>query len=315
MLSSWRQLVATLFFAPRAVRAEMSCLTFSQFLANEWDAIVIVLLLLAAPWALHAWRRSRTGRAGWKRFALRGAALYASVLIVGMTATFGSFILQSRAKLNQRIGWMTANQPVQLESGEIVLPLYSDRYIASMMAITADGGISWEASEPLFGFGNIQPSLVLTDGGKLTAWMRESGLRKRIRHSASTDNGRTWSPVDETELPNPGSKVAVTSLKSGEWVIAYNALVDGRHSLSLSISDDEGQTWRPFHQLENGSPEVTEFSYPCLIQTSDGRILVTYSTQARRDGKKFKSIRHVALRQPTQGPMIRMADGGQSTLR
>ncbi len=316
MFSSWRQLMATLLFAPRAVQAEMSCLPFSKFLAKEWDAIAIVLLmLLGAPWAVHAWRRSRTGRAGWKRFAIRGAALYASVLIIGLAATFGFFMNQSRVKLNQRLGWLTANQPVQLESGEIVLPLYSDRFIASIMAITPDGGNSWEASEPLFGFGNIQPSLVRTDSGKLTAWMRENGLRKRIRNSTSSDNGRTWSPVAETDLPNPGSKVALTALQSGEWLIAYNALVDGRHSLSLAISDDEGQTWRPFHQLESASPDEAEFSYPCLIQTSDGQILVTYSTQKRRDGKKYKSIRQVALRQPKQGPMIRMADGGQPTRR
>ena len=120
---------------------------------------------------------------------------------------------------------------MQLATGEIVLPLYSDRFLASIMAISSDGGTSWQTSEPLVGYGNIQPSLVETSGGKLVAWMRENGPRKRIRHSVSSDRGRTWSSVTESELPNPGAKVAVTALASGDWVLAYNPLVDGRHSL------------------------------------------------------------------------------------
>jgi predicted neuraminidase len=315
MLSGWRQLVATLSFVPRAVKAELSCMTFSEFLAKELHLLVIVLLLLGAPSALHVWRRSRTGRAGWKRFALRGAALYVALLMLGLSATFAYFMQQSSGKLHQRLGWLTANKPVQLDTGEIVLPLYSDRFLASIMAITADGGASWDASEPLVGFGNVQPSLVLTSSGQLTAWMRENGLRKRIRHSISSNNGRSWSPVVETELPNPGSKIALMALNDGKWIIAYNALVDGRHSLSLAISDDEGQSWRQLNQLEDASPKEAEFSYPCLIQTSDGRILVTYTCRSYRDGKKLKSIRQVTLRQQNQGPQARVADFGQPTWR
>ena len=81
------------------------------------------MLLMAAPVAVNAWRRRRTGRAGWKRFALRATATYASLLIVGVLGAMGYFSLQSSNKLNQRLGWMTANKPVQLATGEIVLPL------------------------------------------------------------------------------------------------------------------------------------------------------------------------------------------------
>ena len=138
--------------------------------------------------------------------------------------------------------------------------------------------------------------------------MRESGLRKRIRYSVSSNRGRTWSSVSESALPNPGAKVAVTALASGDWVVAYNPLVDGRHSLCLAISHDEGDTWRPFHHLDEVSPEEGSFSYPCLAETSDGCIHVTYSYRQREDGKTLKSIKHVTLRRPGLAPEVQLAE-------
>ncbi|MEX2306070.1 MAG: exo-alpha-sialidase [Pirellulales bacterium] len=318
MRSGWRQLIGTVLFVPRAIRAEFSAVSLTAILVDGWKLLVALLLMLVAPAAVHAWRRRRTGRSGWKRFALRASALYASLLVVVGVAAVGYFSLQSQSKLNQRLGWMTANKPVKLSTGEIVLPLYSDRFIASIMAISNDGGNSWQASEPLVGYGNIQPSLVETGSGELVAWMRENGPRKRVRYSVSADRGRSWSPVRESALPNPGTKVAVTALDNGDWLVAYNPLVDGRHSLSLAISNDEGHTWRPFHHLEDAaSSEEGEFSYPCLIQTSDGSIHVTYTYRRTRDGALRKSIRHVTLRrpEPASAPAVRLAEGIHGTVR
>jgi predicted neuraminidase len=315
MLSGWKQLLGTVAFVPRAIRAEMSATSLPRFFLNEWKWLAAPLLMLAIPVAVHLWRARRTGQAGWKRFALRASALYAALTIVGVASAIGYFSLQSRDRLKQRLGWLTANKPVQLASGEILLPLYSDRFLASIMAISSDGGASWQTSEPLVGYGNVQPSLMETNCGKLVAWMRENGPRKRIRHSVSSDCGRTWSSVTESELPNPGAKVAVTALASGDWVLAYNPLVDGRHSLSLAISDDEGRTWRPFHLLEEASPEEGAFSYPCLVETSDGAIHVTYSCRQRQDGKSQKSIKHVSVRRPEPKPQHRLAEGPRDLLR
>ena len=316
MVSGWKQLTATILFVPRAIRAELSATSIQQLLLDEWKLLVAVMLLMVAPVAVNAWRRRYTGRAGWKRFVLRAVGTYASLLIIGVLGAQGYFSLQSSNKLNQRLGWMTANKPVQLATGEIVLPLYSDRYFASIMAISGDRGTSWQASEPLVGYGNIQPSLVERGDGTLVAWMRESGLRKRIRYGVSSDQGRTWSSVRESALPNPGAKVAVNALANGDWLVAYNPLVDGRHSLDLAISQDEGETWRTFHHLEEVSPEDGSFSYPCLAETSDGHIHVTYTYQQRRDGKKtLKSIKHVTLRRPGSAPQIQLAEGPRSTLR
>jgi hypothetical protein len=308
--------IATPCSGSTTIRAELSAISIPQLLRDEWKLLVAVMLLMAAPVALNAWRRRYTGRTGWKRFALRAAGAYASLLIMGVLGALGYFSLLSSNKLNQRLGWMTANKPVQLATGEIVLPLYSDRYFASIMAISGDRGNSWQASEPLVGYGNIQPSLVERSDGTLVAWMRESGLRKRIRYGVSSDQGRSWSSVRESALPNPGAKVAVNALASGDWLVAYNPLVDGRHSLGLAISHDEGDTWQTFHHLEEVSAEDGSFSYPCLVETSDGHIHATYTYQTRKDGKKtLESIKHVTLRRLGLAPQIQLADGPRATLR
>ena len=68
-------------------------------------------------------------------------------------------------KLYQRLGWQGRCKPTVLPSGRILLPLYSDTFSISIMAISDDQGISWRASQPLIGFGNIQPSVLRRNDG------------------------------------------------------------------------------------------------------------------------------------------------------
>ena len=93
--------------------------------------------------------------------------------------------------------------------------------------------------------------------------------------SRSTDDGSTWSSAEDSELPNPGTSVEAIALRSGNWIIAYNDLESGRHSLAVSMSDDEGATWKWKRTLE--AQEKCQFHYPSVIQAKDGSIHVTYS--------------------------------------
>ena len=87
--------------------------------------------------------------------------------------------------------------------------------------------------------------------GTLVAYMRDNGpAPKRLMISRSTDRGDTWSQVQDTQLPNPGAGAEVRVLASGKWVLIYNDLERGRYSLAVSLSDDEGETWRWTRHLE-----------------------------------------------------------------
>ena len=151
---------------------------------------------------------------------------------------------RSRDELYQRLGWMPRVHPVVLPTGRWILPLYSDTFSASIMAISDDRGATWTASRPLIGFGNIQPSLVRKNDGTLVAFMRDNGPHHRIRLSTSSDDGVSWSPVTDTSFPNPGAGIEAIRLASGRWALVYNDSPRGRHSLAISVSDDEGKSWK-----------------------------------------------------------------------
>jgi predicted neuraminidase len=180
-----------------------------------------------------------------------------------------------RDKLAQRLGWQPRCKPTVLPSGRVLLPLYSDTFSAGLMAISDDGGKTWFASEPLAGYGSIQPTVLRRNDGTLVAFMRENGPLKRIRVSESRDDGVSWGPVGVSDLPNPGSGLDGVRLRNGHWLLVYNDTTQGRHSLAVSLSDDEGRTWRWTRHLER--EPTGSFHYPAVIQGRDGRIHVVYS--------------------------------------
>jgi hypothetical protein len=107
----------------------------------------------------------------------------------------------------QRLGWQPRCKPTVLPSRRILLPLYTDTFSISLMAVSDDDGQTWYASKPIFGFGAIQPTVLRRDNGELVAYMRENGVEQHIRTSTSKDDGLTWGPVVATELKNPGAGI------------------------------------------------------------------------------------------------------------
>jgi predicted neuraminidase len=209
-------------------------------------------------------------------------------------------------KLKRRLGWMTRAHPFLLDGTRLIVPLYSDRFSFSLMAYTDDWGKSWSTSTPLVGAGNIQPSIVRRTDGTLVTYMRDNGpAPKRLMMSTSADRAETWTPVVDTQFPNPGSGAEVLGLKNGHWVLIYNDLERGRYQLAVSLSEDEGRTWPWTRHLErdpaSADPEqLGEYHYPSIMQARDGSLHASYSyflpiARARRDAQDRplrKSIKH-----------------------
>jgi predicted neuraminidase len=188
-------------------------------------------------------------------------------------------------KLSQRLGWQPRCKPTVLSTGRILLPLYSDTFSFSIMAVSDDGGKSWYASDVLIGFGNIQPAVLERKDGSLVAYMRENGPLNKIRVCESSDQGLTWGDVGTIELPNPGSGLDGVRLANGHWLLVYNDTVQGRNSLAVSISEDEGKTWPLTRHLEKHAKGG--YHYPAVIQGADGTIHACYSYFVE-DGKSMK---------------------------
>jgi predicted neuraminidase len=193
-----------------------------------------------------------------------------------------------------RMGWFTRTHPLELPSGRLLVPMYSDGYSFGIMAISDDGGVTWKGSEPIVGLGGIQPSVVRKNDGTLVAYLRDNGPPpKRALMSESTDDGESWTTARDTDILNPGSSVEVVRLRNGHWIMVHNDLERGRYSLVAAISDDEGKTWTVRRHLE-GRPDVeapNQYHYPSVIQSRDGTIHVTYSYFTPAG----KSIKHASF--------------------
>ena len=206
---------------------------------------------------------------------------------------YGQMLIEAaRDQCKRQTGWMTRIHPITLPSGRILLPLYSDGFNVSLVAISDDDGETWRASLPIVGLGPIQPSLVRKTDGTVVAYCRDSGeAPNRVLMSTSNDDGESWSAAVDTDIPNPGSSLEVIELKSGHWLMVCNDTEQGRHRLTAFLSDDEGETWKWKRQLEPRYERGKSFGYPSVIQTRDGLIHMTYSLSTDLG----QSIRHCVV--------------------
>ncbi|MCA9112595.1 MAG: exo-alpha-sialidase, partial [Planctomycetaceae bacterium] len=191
-------------------------------------------------------------------------------------------VLQARMKevRFQRIGWMPRAHPLIRHDGTLILPLSNENFDIPMMALTSDGGETWTYSDPVPAIGMIQPSLVEFPEGRIDAYFRNSDRRQRIKRSTSTDGGLTWSLPELTDRLHPGGGVEVLRLQSGNLALVYNNKEKGpRDKLAISLSTDEGKTWKWTRQLEDTTGG--RFDYPSIAQADDGTIHVSYSWELR----------------------------------
>ena len=192
---------------------------------------------------------------------------------------YSTMIIEAaKDKAKRQTGWMTRTHPTVLPNGRILLPLYSDGYNVCLVAISDDDGKHWRASKPIVGLGPIQPSIVRKKDGTLVAYMRDSGnAPNRVLISTSTNDGESWSPAIDTNIPNPGSSLEAIALQDGRWVMVYNDTEHGRHSLAAALSDDESKTWKWKRHIGRSNKREKSFGYPSLIQAKDETLHLTYS--------------------------------------
>ncbi len=170
-------------------------------------------------------------------------------------------------------GSLPRNLPLTLADGRFAIPVSGEGRQAhggSYLLFLDPTGPVWTRSG--FARGGSQPTVIQRDSGELLMLMRS---RSRTQQSISSDGGATWQPSEATDLKNPGSGICMTRLKSGRIVLAFND-TDGsdRTPFNLIQSDDGGLTWTNQRTLE---ADWGEFSYPSILQASDGRIHLTYT--------------------------------------
>jgi len=179
------------------------------------------------------------------------------------------------------------NKPVLLENDELLCPSSTENDGWKVhMEFTPDLGKTWESTGALNDKANgaIQPTIIFHKGGKIQMLCRSTS--SKILSSESIDNGYSWSELKQGSLPNPNSGIDAVTLKDGRHLLVYNHLNKGRNILNVAISED-GIEWKAAVMLESDM-EGTEFSYPAVIQGSDGLVHITYTW-------KRMLIKHVVI--------------------
>ena len=102
-------------------------------------------------------------------------------------------------------------------------------------------------------------------------------MPKRVQIAESRDRGETWTIArDHPDLFDPGAGNEVLVLASGRWIVVHNNTERGRHQLAVSISEDEGSTFRLGRYLERSEADEARFHYPSVIQAADGTLHLYY---------------------------------------
>jgi len=192
-------------------------------------------------------------------------------------------------------GTMVRSRPILLNDGDYLLPVYHET--GEDRERTAPDTCSyylrynpkektWTATNRIYSkIGNLQASPVQIDDDYLVAYIRRGGpfgpMKEGVLYrSESRDGGRTWSPGEDTEFPNPNSAADFIKLANGHLLLVYNDNNEGRRMpLTVAISTDNDKSYPHRRNILN-VPDDTA-AYPSAIQTQDGKIHVVYTSSRR----------------------------------
>jgi alpha-L-rhamnosidase len=180
------------------------------------------------------------------------------------------------------------NKPVMLSNGDIVCPSSKEGNGWTVhFEVSSDKGKTWRMVGPINPDKKIfaiQPSILVHKDGKLQILCRSKSAA--VVESWSTDNGKTWSPLAPSALPNNNSGTDAVTLQDGRHLIVYNHVATpkgapkgARTPLNVAVSKD-GKEWKAALVLED-SP-VSQYSYPSVIQGADGMIHIVYTWRRQR---------------------------------
>jgi hypothetical protein len=179
--------------------------------------------------------------------------------------------------------------PIQLPDGALLMGViayglnHDAQDTTSVMLRSDDQGKTWKylstiADDPggkLGGF--LEPGIVRTKTGRIVAGLRNHGPDHAIWITYSDDDGKTWSPVKETDMI--GHPADLIQLSDGRLMASYGVRTEHARpeGVRACFSSDNGETWdiSTEVQLRNDFSNW-DVGYPESLELPDGRVLTVY---------------------------------------
>jgi predicted neuraminidase len=190
-------------------------------------------------------------------------------------------------------GMMVRNQPIVLNDGDYLLPVYHEKG-DDPESVSADCTSlflryhprtgAWTRTPPIHSrLGNIQPAVVQLTPEQLICYCRRGGDYEGrpdgfMVRAESRDGGRTWTPGVDAPFPNPNAAVEFLKLESGNLLLIFNDSYTNRTPLTAALSIDGGKTFPYRRNIKEGPGD---FAYPYAIQARDGKIHLVFTSEER----------------------------------
>ncbi|WP_372772659.1 exo-alpha-sialidase [Mangrovibacterium sp.] len=199
-----------------------------------------------------------------------------------MTSNDGGKTWSDPENLPEGIIGPIKNKP-ELVNGKLISPTSNEEDGWRVyFEISDDLGKTWRKTTPVNDGHEIiaiQPSILKYADGRLQALCRSKN--RAVLQTWSDDDGETWSEMTKVGLPQNNSGTDAVTLDDYTQVLVYNHVLPpgdhfkgGRTPLNVALSKD-GENWGAAIVLED-TPD-SKFSYPAVIQTSDGLVHILYT--------------------------------------
>ncbi len=192
---------------------------------------------------------------------------------------------------------LVKGNPFHFTDGNIGLPVYHEFLgkFGELLRMDSAGNII-DKTRLAWGRDSLQPVIIPYSEQEAISLLRYAGdPPNRILAQYSDDAGLSWPEPAKTKLPNPNAAITGISINGGKrMLMVFNDHPEERDKLSLAVSDDRGASWKVVHIFEQWAEEQKDkkqgYSYPSLIQTSNGDFHLVYSWNVRK-------IKHVHFNQ------------------